>query len=1158
MIKLEKILLSNVLGVFEPLQCLGDEEGFRQTLDSLGWDCDALGITDPSSFSAPVQSLTDASQDIENLLEQDDIDFGILTSSLVKLALAVAGVIKQFASLDLPPGAPTSLPEQLSSDLAAFVVENYLETTWPWVAFGLECAGIYKSVDWPDLPENASVNGATLFRRASTHKQIDLAAISNFVKNPLSYWQQQFLTDASGQMRPAADIADSLGPILAEGISRTGLLAAGYGILPEAHPALTAAQQELAKRLLIISGTYPVAEDANAYLRIAASLVDQANALALFLIASGEIAIALDTAIGTFTLDLSGASQPLVITANSVSLAKDSTDANLAFQVKFKTAAATVPAIRLGPENGTHLQIDGIQAALAWQVDAEGIDVGGSLDLTKVLLAIQGGDGDSFISSLLPKSPIEVHADLGVDASLRKGIRFRGSAGFEITIPINQSILGVITIQSLDLALQAKSDRLQASLAVSCGAELGPLSVTVDKIGLIFKFMFAGGGGFDPQIGFKPPDGAGFSIDASSVKGGGYLMFDTDNEQYAGALELSIQDKFSLTAIGVLTTKMPDGSKGFSLLIIISCNFPPIALGYGFFLNGVGGMLGLNRTMQVDVMRQGVQQGTVDELMFPHDIIKNIARIISDIQAIFTPAKDQFIIGPFAEIVWCNPPIISVKLGLVIEFSSPFRINILGVLRVALPPGSDEVLVQIQVNFFGCIDFNKGYLTFDASLFDSFLGYSDYKFSLAGDMALRIFWGDQKEFLASVGGFHPAFKPSASLLLPAKMTRLTLSLLSGNPHLTLTTYFALTSNTVQFGAAIDFYLSISSFKVTGYFGFDVLFQFSPFYFTAEIAARLAVEMGGTVLLGIGLDFQLQGPSPWHAKGTAEFKVLFISYHADFDKTFGEEQNSSLPEIEVLPQLLEAFRQPSNWRNDFKATPGTMVSLRQLDDDPDLVILHGHDRLSCHQTVLPLDTEIDLFGQSKPRDIKRAVVDSVALGAKTLSANPIQDLFSPALFKVMSDDDKLKAPSFAPMWSGMQADDEEGVSAHAGRDRQVDYDVVISDVAPASGSSTASAPRFHGSLPMLKNRFLPFVQRRPGRAKFVAAGAVGTGGAAVTPVKVVEESYVVVFNDTLKPCSDLFTRGMRWQADDALRRMLKDHPEWQGRIQIVAEFQAAGG
>ena len=97
---------------------------------------------------------------------------------------------------------------------------------------------------------------------------------------------------------------------------------------------------------------------------------------------------------------------------------------------------------------------------------------------------------------------------------------------------------------------------------------------------------------------FKPPTGLGLSIDGGGFKGGGFLAFEPEQARYSGMLELEFQDQFTVKAIGLLDTRLPNGQPGFSLLIVISAEFTPIQLGFGFTLNGVGGLLGLNRTVE--------------------------------------------------------------------------------------------------------------------------------------------------------------------------------------------------------------------------------------------------------------------------------------------------------------------------------------------------------------------------------------------------------------------------------------------------------------------------------------------------------------------------------------------------------------------------------
>ena len=53
-------------------------------------------------------------------------------------------------------------------------------------------------------------------------------------------------------------------------------------------------------------------------------------------------------------------------------------------------------------------------------------------------------------------------------------------------------------------------------------------------------------------------------------------------------------ETIAVKAIGLLTRRIPDGSKSFALVVIMSAqDFVPIQLGFGFTLMGIGGVLGV-------------------------------------------------------------------------------------------------------------------------------------------------------------------------------------------------------------------------------------------------------------------------------------------------------------------------------------------------------------------------------------------------------------------------------------------------------------------------------------------------------------------------------------------------------------------------------------
>ena len=255
-------------------------------------------------------------------------------------------------------------------------------------------------------------------------------------------------------------------------------------------------------------------------------------------------------------------------------------------------------------------------------------------------VVIDAGKGDGFLQKILPKDPITADVDIAFGWSIKKGFYFLGGR-LLVAIPVHVT-LGPIKLDVIELGVEAEDDSIPVSVGVTAGLKLGPLAASVEGIGLILDFTFpppGASGSVEVEPRFKPPRGAGMKIGAGPVGGGGYIYFDPDNEQYAGVLQLDFK-AFSFKAIGLLTTRFPDGTKGFSLLIIITAEFNPIQLGYGFTLNGLGGLLGMNRTIVVDVLRAGIKTGAVGSILFPKDPVARAPQLLSDLRTIFPPAPE--------------------------------------------------------------------------------------------------------------------------------------------------------------------------------------------------------------------------------------------------------------------------------------------------------------------------------------------------------------------------------------------------------------------------------------------------------------------------------------------------------------------------------------
>ena len=333
----------------------------------------------------------------------------------------------------------------------------------------------------------------------------------------------------------------------------------------------------------------------------------------------------------------------------------------------------------------------------------------------------------------------------------------------------------------------------------------------------------------------------------------------------------------------MLDTKLPDGSDGFSFLLIITFEFPPIQLGFGFTLNGVGGLGGINRTMVIDALQAGLRAHTLDDILFPPDPVANAPQIISEIETFFPPQQGRYLFGPMLSIGWGTPTLLDLEVGVILEVPDPVRIAILGEIKAAIPD-PDFALISLQIEVLGTIDFGLEKLSIDGTMYDSYL----LAFQLGRRHgAAASSWGDNPNFLFSLGGFNPHFTPPPDVPAAAaaeREPRRRRQPAAAAP----TSYLAVTSNSLQFGANVDAYAAAGGFAVHGYIGFDALFIFSPFSFEIDFSAGFDITYDGDDARRHPRSTRrCPGRRPWHLHGDATLTFLFFSVSASIDLTWGD-------------------------------------------------------------------------------------------------------------------------------------------------------------------------------------------------------------------------------------------------------------------------------
>ncbi|HKJ59060.1 MAG TPA: DUF6603 domain-containing protein, partial [Halobacteriales archaeon] len=510
---------------------------------------------------------------------------------------------------------------------------------------------------------------------------------------------------------------------------------------------------------------------------------------------------------------------------------------------------------------------------------------------------------------------------------------------------------------------------------------------------------------------------------------------------YAGVLQLKVGE-LTITAVGLLSTQLPGGRDGYSLLLIISGEFPAFQLGFGFTLDGLGGLVGANRAMDVDYLMAGVSDGTVRSIMFPDDPVRNAPQIISDLRSGFPVAAGNHVVGPMAKLGWGTPSMLSASIGVLLDLPNPVRVVIIGRLHMGLP--HEEVgIVVFNMDLLGAFDPEAQTANGAATLYDSRI----VAYVISGDMAVKTGWGDAATFVLSVGGFNPRFEPPEAF---PSLDRIALSIGPGNPEVRFAGYFAVTSNTAQVGAKVEAHASAAGFSFDGTMGFDTLFRFEPFELIVDFYAGFTLRKGGKTLMSVDVDGTLKGPGPWHLNGKAKFKIWPVKFKVSIDAEFGPSKSAGeLSPADVYGQVIAAIEDSRNWSAQRPASGQSVATFRDLEGGGDQVLAHPLGTIAVRQQVAPLGVRLEKFGNGKPAGYDRFSIDGVAVGGDDEDYVATRERFAPAEYFERSDEEKLAGPEFERYEAGSSV--ENTAFDYGGRDDEgllasdpLDYETAVID------------------------------------------------------------------------------------------------------------------
>jgi hypothetical protein len=431
----------------------------------------------------------------------------------------------------------------------------------------------------------------------------------------------------------------------------------------------------------------------------------------------------------------------------------------------------------------------------------------------------------------------------------------------------------------------------------------------------------------------------------------------------------------------------------------------------------------------------------------------------------------------------------------------------------------------------------------DASLHDSRI----VDFTLTGDMAFRLNWGSNPNFVFSVGGFNPHYTPPPSF---PTLQRLTLALNEGPMRLTLQSYLAVTSSTFQIGAHLELYMGAGSFYVDGWLGFDALIIFSPFSFEVDFTAGLALKSGNSTIMGITVDGTLTGPTPWHAEGDAHVSILFFSISVHVSLTIGDAQSNPLPQVNAWTPLQAAIASPANWSGALPAGAPSVATFAPPEGSAAPVLVDPAGTLTLREKVLPLNQAITKFGNAAPQGQSEFDLGTLTLGTLTnVPYATITDEFAPGQFADLSDSDKLSLPSFEPMVAGFTVSDG-AVAFGKQYDVDIEYDTIILD--------TPLVSRIGIRYGILQTTVLALANASAAAQGMLFTTGVrpSTPGPVAAPlVSLGAEQYVIAGVMDLVQ-RDIVTATTKTAAFIALARYLEANPDERDKLQVVPLHELA--
>ncbi|WP_412544410.1 DUF6603 domain-containing protein [Longispora sp. K20-0274] len=581
-----------------------------------------------------------------------------------------------------------------------------------------------------------------------------------------------------------------------------------------------------------------------------------------------------------------------------------------------------------------------------------------------------------------------------------------------------------------------------ARTGIHGSAQVGPVRLDVASATLVVQPKLPDGTLLAPiEIGpyaigqiaasLSSPFGGG-----KGLPGGGAIVRLPD-DSYGGTLQLPL-GPVQVSAAAVLGVR--DGQPSF-LAVMGAAFTPPIQLSFGFSLDRVGGIVGVHRRSDSDALGAAVRTGTAGDALFATRPPASPLALVATLDRLFPANRGTHLVGPSLGLAWLSSGeqghLLGLDVAVVVQIPTG-KVIVVGVARASVP-GLPQVL-NLRMDLLGIVDPVERTVSVDASLVDSHvLGI----FEVYGDAAMRLSWGTTGYAVVTVGGFYPGYDPEPARLPALRQVGLSLDSPVSLIDIRAEGYFAVTTNTLQFGGRLEIGFD-KGIEAHGFVQVDALIQFRPFHFRAKFSAGFRVGVAGHTFASVGLDGSISGPGPITIDGSLSIRVFLfkISWHESF--TIGHGPADTLPTPpDLLPVVKAELDQPSNTHAGSGADPD--VVLRPRPGRATVAAVPPTGTLVVSQRRVPLGVLVERVDGRPLAGPRGAVIATPGRDAT--------ERFAPGAYVNLTDAEALHRPPFDVLCCGRElTPPDPGPSGPVEDKRLVDQIVIHDNVELSRGNA----------------------------------------------------------------------------------------------------------